>query len=597
MKIIEMDILNSLATGSYQGQRELAERTGYSLGKVNQSLASLQEQGYLTEEYHLTGQAQQEIREKSPKNAVILAAGFGLRMMPINQEVPKGLLEVHGEPLIERQIRQLQEAGIRDITVVVGFMKESYEYLMDRYGVQLKVNRDYALKNNLYSLELVKNRLGNTYIIPCDIWCEDNPFSSRELYSWYMVSDLVDDESGFRVNRKLELVETEPEKGGNAMIGIAYLTEEDAAWVRARMEELCPKKSSAGYFWEEALMDGKKMRICARMVPSPSVFEINTYEQLKELDEESRNLKSELLEMVAGVLGCGQEEILDIRVLKKGMTNRSFRFTCRGRDYIMRIPGEGTDQLINRKQEYQVYQAINGEGISDAIHYFDPENGYKVTEYLEGSHCCDPENWEEVDQCMAFLRKFHQKDLAVEHTFDIFERIDFYQKLWNGQASCYRDYQETLEGVQRLRPYIDSQPKRWTLCHIDAVPDNFLIREMPEGTDIHLIDWEYSGMQDADVDIAMFAIYALYEKEQVDRLIDGYYPEGISREHRLKIYCYVAACGLLWSNWCEFKRQQGVEFGEYSLRQYRYAKEFARYVEKDTSMAIRPGIRKGEIEI
>lgn len=581
MKIIDMDILNSLAAESYQGQRELAERTGYSLGKVNQSLASLQNQGYLTDSYQLTSQAQQEIQEKSPKNAVILAAGFGLRMMPINQEVPKGLLEVHGEPLIERQIRQLKEAGIRDITVVVGFMKESYEYLIDRYGVQLKVNREYALKNNLYSLELVKNRLGNTYIVPCDIWCENNPFSSRELYSWYMVSDLVDDESGIRVNRKLELVETEPEKGGNAMIGLAYLTKEDAAWVRGRMEELCPKKSSAGYFWEEALMDGKKMRVCARMVPSPSVFEINTYEQLKELDEESRNLKSELLETVAGVLGCGREEIQDIRVLKKGMTNRSFRFTCRGKDYIMRIPGEGTDQLINRKQEYQVYQVINGEGISDAIHYFDPENGYKVTEYLEESHCCDPENWEEVDQCMAFLRKFHQEGLTVDHTFDIFERMDFYQQLWNGQPSCYRDYQETLEGVQKLRPFIDSQPKQWTLCHIDSVPDNFLIRDTRKGSEIHLIDWEYSGMQDADVDIAMFAIYALYEKEQVDRLIDGYYPEGISRKHRMKLYCYVAACGLLWSNWCEFKRQQGVEFGEYSLRQYRYAKEFARYVEQE----------------
>lgn len=581
MKIIEMDILNSLAEKSYQGQRELAERTGYSLGKVNQSLASLQSQGYLTDTYQLTSQAQQEIQENSPKNAVILAAGFGLRMMPINQEVPKGLLEVHGEPLIERQIRQLKEAGIRDITVVVGFMKEAYEYLIDRYGVQLKVNREYALKNNLYSLELVKNRLGNTYIVPCDIWCENNPFSSRELYSWYMVSDLVDDESGFRVNRKLELVETEPEKGGNAMIGLAYLTKEDAAWVRGRMEQLCPKKSSAGYFWEEALTDGKKMRVCARMVPSPSVFEINTYEQLKELDEESRNLKSELLETVAGVLGCGQEEIQDIRVLKKGMTNRSFRFACRGKDYIMRIPGEGTDQLINRKQEYQVYQVINGEGISDAIHYFDPENGYKVTEYLEESRCCDPENWEEVDQCMAFLRKFHQKGLTVDHTFDIFERMDFYQQLWNGQSSCYRDYQETLEGVKKLRPFIDSQPKQWTLCHIDSVPDNFLIQNTRKGTEIHLIDWEYSGMQDADVDIAMFAIYALYEKEQIDRLIDGYYPEGISRMHRMKIYGYVAACGLLWSNWCEFKRQQGVEFGEYSLRQYRYAKEFARYVEQE----------------
>ena len=55
------------------------------------------------------------------------------------------------------------------------------------------------------------------------------------------------------------------------------------------------------------------------------------------------------------------------------------------------------------------------------------------------------------------------------------------------------------------------------------------------------------------------------------------------RETRIKIYCYVAASGLLWSNWCEYKRTLGVEFGEYSLRQYRYAKDFYRIVMKERS--------------
>ena len=45
---------------------------------------------------------------------------------------------------------------------------------------------------------------------------------------------------------------------------------------------------------------------------------------------------------------------------------------------------------------------------------------------------------------------------------------------------------------------------------------------------------------------------------------------------RTKIYIYIAMCGLLWSNWCEYKRKLGVEFGEYSLRQYRFAKDFYR---------------------
>ena len=98
---------------------------------------------------------------------------------------------------------------------------------------------------------------------------------------------------------------------------------------------------------------------------------------------------------------------------------------------------------------------------------------------------------------------------------------------------------------------------------------------------IALIDWEYAGMQDTDVDLAMFIIYSMYGKEQADDLIDAYYTEGCKKEKRLKIYCYVAVCGLLWSNWCEVKYHEGVEFGEYSLRQYRYAKEYYKYVKEE----------------
>ena len=129
-----------------------------------------------------------------------------------------------------------------------------------------------------------------------------------------------------------------------------------------------------------------------------------------------------------------------------------------------------------------------------------------------------------------------------------------------------------------LKAYIDRQEKDWVLTHIDAVPDNFLITADGQ---VRLIDWEYAGMQDPHVDIAMFCIYALYDREGVDRLIDLYFEGPCPRETRIKIYCYIAACGLLWSNWCEYKRSLGVEFGEYSLRQYRYAKEYYRIVREE----------------
>ena len=573
----ESDILNTLLLEPFINQRILAEVSGHSLGVVNRSLKELIKDDYLDESIRPTIKAITEFKQKTPQRAVILAAGFGMRMVPINTEMPKGLLEVNGEALIERIIKQLHEVGIKEIYVVVGFMKEKYEYLIDEYGVELIVNADYAAKNNLHSVKLVKEHLENAYIIPCDIWCDRNPFHRHELYSWYMVSDLVDNESNVRVNRKMELVTVPENSGGNAMIGICYLVREDADIVTKRIEELCKNQRYDGAFWEEALYNKDRMIVAARVVHSADVVEINTYEQLREIDSDSNQLKTDAIQVICEALDARPEAVADITVLKKGMTNRSFLFTCKGKKYIMRIPGEGTDQLINRRQEAAVYQAIDGKHICDDIAYINPENGYKLTEFIEDARCCDSGNPEDVKACMAVLRKFHESGLKVEHTFDVFERLEFYEKLWKGIPSCYRDYKQTKAHVYELKNYIDKQEKQISLCHIDSVPDNFLMTK----DRIALIDWEYAGMQDTDVDLAMFIIYSMYGKEQADALIDAYYTEGCKKEKRLKIYCYVAVCGLLWSNWCEVKYHEGVEFGEYSLRQYRYAKEYYKYVKEE----------------
>ena len=569
----ESDILNTLLIEPFVNQRVLSEVSGHSLGVVNRSLKNLIREGYVDEFIRPTELARKELKNKSPKNAIILAAGFGMRMVPINMECPKALMEVNGEPLIERIIEQLHEVGVEQIYVVVGFMKDQFEYLIDEYGVELIVNEEYGKKNNLHSLALAGSFLSNTYIAPCDIWCDRNPFRRHELYSWYMVSDLVDNESTVRVNRKMELVTNQ--QGGNQMVGIAYLTEEQSKIVRNRLEEYDQDKKYDNSFWEETLVNGEKLLTQARVVHASDVVEINTYEQLREIDEESNHLKSDAIDVIVGSLGVGKNEIVDIEVLKKGMTNRSFLFSCRNKKYIMRIPGEGTDQLINRKEEAEVYEAIKEKCICDNIIYMNPENGYKITEYLGGARVCDPENVDDLKKCIKKLREFHAMGLKVDHRFDIFGQIEFYETLWDGAPSIYRDYKRTKENVLKLKNYIDIQEKECVLTHIDAVPDNFLFTQ--EG-DVRLIDWEYAGMQDPHVDIAMFCIYSLYTKDQVDRLIDIYFEDNCSQEIRRKIYCYIAACGLLWSNWCEYKRSLGVEFGEYSLRQYRYAKDYYKIV-------------------
>lgn len=574
----ESDILNMILQYHYLNQRALAERCGFSLGIVNRSVKSLQGQGFLTIDMELTSEAKIEMAKHHPKNAVILAAGYGMRMVPINMETPKGLLEIDGEPLIERLIRQLHEVNVKEIYVVVGFMKEQYEYLIDQYGVKLIVNMDYAEKNNLHSLAKALPQIGETYIVPCDLWCRENPFSEYEWYSWYLVSNTKDPDSTVRVNRKWDLVPSDGEKEGNHMIGISYLTNFTAQSMARRIEKMVQNRRYDHVFWEDALFVENGMPVQAKIVPEGAVVEINTYEQLRELDENSDQLKSDAITEIEKALAVSKEEITGIEVLKKGMTNRSFLFNCRGERYIMRIPGEGTSLLINRRQEAAVYQTLAGKDICDEIVSINPENGYKITKYLEGARVCDPANPEDVRACMKKLRAFHEAHLEVEHTFSLFDQIDYYESLWEGKPSVYRDYRTTKAHVMELQAYLEEQPKVWTLTHIDAVPDNFLFAEKNGVEEIRLIDWEYAGMQDAHVDLAMFCIYAMYDREQVDALIDSYFTEGCPQAMRTKIYAYIAVCGLLWSNWCEYKSHLGVEFGEYSLRQYRYAKDYYKIV-------------------
>ena len=104
------------------------------------------------------------------KNAIILAAGYGMRMVPLSVEQPKALIKIQDEVLIERMIRQLHEANVFDIKIVVGFMKESFEYLIDKYDVELIVNKDYENTNTMYSLYLARNYIKNTYILSSDVW-------------------------------------------------------------------------------------------------------------------------------------------------------------------------------------------------------------------------------------------------------------------------------------------------------------------------------------------------------------------------------------------------------------------------------------------
>ena len=265
-----------------------------------------------------------------------------------------------------------------------------------------------------------------------------------------------------------------------------------------------------------------------------------------------------------------------IRPLKKGMTNDSFYLEVDGKSYVLRKNGIGTEELIDRQGEAAAYQTIAPFQIAEPLVAICPQKGYKVSEFLQNVHTCRAKDISDVRACMQKLRRLHSWSLPYRKPFDILQQIAFYEHLWK-QTSRHEDYAEVKDAIFHLTPLHQLLERPLCLCHIDAVPANFLLSE--DGR-VYLIDWEYAAGCDPLMDPAMFSIYAGYSKEQSVHLLNVYLGRRATQEERFRYASYMAAGGLLWSNWCEYKEDLGETFGPYAAMQYGYANDCAAWAKE-----------------
>ena len=569
-------------------QRELASILNLSLGTVNKLLGDCLEEAFLmtdmdTGKYLLTEQGLKYLEQFKVDGAVITAAGFGSRFVPLTFETPKGLLEVFGERMIERQIKQLHEAGITDITIIVGYLKEKFEYLIDKYQVKLLYNPEYATKNNLATIyharELFRGR--NMYLLVSDNWIRNNMYHKYECGAWYS-SVYMDGETSewcLSSNKKGRI--TSVQVGGHdswVMYGPAFLSRDFSNQLIPLIEEAYHQPGTEQWYWEQVVVDHiKELDFSMNCQPADQVYEFENLEELRLFDPKYQNHSDNAaMQLVAHVFNVKEEAIHNIRCLKSGMTNQSFLFELDGKHYICRIPGPGTELLINRKEEADVYRVIQPLNISEHIIYMNGETGYKIAEYYEGARNSRADSWEDVSRCMEVLHKLHESELTADHEFNMRERIAFYEGLCAAHGgTLFEDYTEVRSHMNELLDQLDALQRPKVLSHIDSVADNFLF--LPDGS-VRLIDWEYSGMCDPLIDISMCAIYSYYDEDAVEKLMQIYFGREPELLERKVIYSYIALGGFLWALWAVYKASLGEEFGEYTLIMYRYAKKYYKKV-------------------
>ena len=604
-------------------QREMASKLNVSLGTANGLIKECIANGYIKEledssdhaKWELTGEGQQLLKQYRVDGALIIAAGFGSRFVPLTFETPKGLLEVFGERMIERQIRQLHEVGITDITIAVGYLKEKFEYLIDQYDVKLLYNPEYSGKNTLATIYRARKVLEgrNMYVLSSDNWMRTNMYHTYECGAWYSAAYQKGEtkEWCLSFNKKGRIMDVKV--GGHdqwVMYGPVYFSREFSAQFLPVLEAYYRTPGTEQFYWEQVYVDmlsGEARRrleqedkalleeaarasglpasrwdeieMDANRQPDDQVYEFENLEELRLFDPKYQNHSDNAaMKLVAGVFEVPESQIRDIRCLKAGMTNKSFLFKVGESHCICRIPGPGTELLINRRQEKQVYEAVAPLGITEHVIYMNDRTGYKIAEYYEGARNADASDWSDMDRCMGVVRQLHQSGITVGHEFDIHERIDFYEKLCLGHGGIlFEDYEEVRGWMDWIMETVESMNRPKCLSHIDANVDNFLFLE--DGS-VKLLDWEYAGMCDPIMDISMSAIYSYYDEADMERLLKTYLQRDPTEEEYFAVYAYAALGGFLWCLWAVYKSALGDEFGEYTIIMYRYAKKYYRKLRK-----------------
>ncbi|MGL4760515.1 MAG: sugar phosphate nucleotidyltransferase [Sarcina sp.] len=225
--------------------------------------------------------------------AILLAAGMGTRLRPLTLTTPKSLIEVNNKPLLERQIEMLREKGVEEIIVLTGYLKEKFDYLVEKYGVKLVHNDKYDVYNNIYTMHLVREYLSDSYVIDADIYINKNFILEKPETSMYFCANKIGFENEWKVyfdeNNILTSIEVE---SGNGYIlsGVSFWNKEDAEKIAGKLEEKINNEDFKNLYWDDIVKENIDiLNIKVKTLSGNSVFEIDN---LKELDSVKKIFES-----------------------------------------------------------------------------------------------------------------------------------------------------------------------------------------------------------------------------------------------------------------------------------------------------------------
>lgn len=370
MKKIMFDIINLLNKGVKWDVKDYSKRLFKPYSIIEQEYKGLIREGFIDAE-KLTEKAEQYLNDHRVDNAIILAAGVSSRFVPICFETPKPLLEVKGEVLIERQIRQLKEAGIENVIVVVGYMKERFNYLKEKFEVKLIETDTYNVRNNHASVYAARQFLKRSIITSADLYFCDNIFEKYAYDAFYcsVYKEGATEERGIKTDIDDRIISTAYGVGDTwVTLGYAFFDERFSRNFVDIMDREYNSPATKNKFWADIQDENlEALYMYTKHVPNNIIYEFDSLEDLREFDVDYiNNANSQVLHKIASALNTEPNNLHQFLPIAKEDLGRGFTLLCNQEKYICRISrdleiidirryDDSIQELVNLSESFETF--------------------------------------------------------------------------------------------------------------------------------------------------------------------------------------------------------------------------------------------------
>ena len=488
--------------------------------------------------------------------------------------------------LLDRTIGALREMHYTNILLIIGYKAELFQkYASD--DVTLIENKQYEFTASMGSLALVKDYVKEDFLLlESDTFYERivlEKLSSRTYGNCISMTEesgsgdecFVETKSGFvtKITKDRHRVcHFEGEMIGASRICFDTYKKLIAAWENA---------SNPYLNYEYLLMDvteplDRPVIMFQNLIWGDvdcsddfNKLENEIYPKLRKREDpfDFENLMMHLQEIFPGE-DVRKAEIIQIG----GMSNKNFRVNFNGKSYVLRVPGNGSEGMVERtNEEFNAREACK-MGVNPEIRYFNARTGIKLADFVENAETLNAatiQRHDNMNKIVKIYQTVHGAHIRLKNEFNIFQEIEKYDVLiQKSEATMYEGWEEIRPRVMALEGYLNELGVELCPCHNDALYENFI--KAMDGT-IYLIDWEYSGMNDPMADFAALFIEAGFTKENEDYMLNKYFNGNIPENAFEKILCYEILWDYLWAQWTVIKEANGDDFGTYGYDRYERA--------------------------